>query len=262
MTVGKPIALGRTAEVYPWADGQVLKLFRPRWGKQAAEFEAHIARAVYAAGLPAPAVGEVIEVDGRFGLTYARVDGPLLGDVALSKPWRAGASARAFADLHAKIHACVLPELPSQRQRLESRLRSATTLPPRLKEAVLRILYTLPEGDWVCHGDFHPENVVITGHGPMIIDWTDATRGNPLADVARTSLLLQVSGLPPAPGRWLVAAVRSWFLGAYLQRYRQLASYNEEEITAWQPVIAAARLKEEIPDEADRLLKLVEAARL
>ncbi len=53
MTLGKPIALGRTAEVYPWADGQVLKLFRPRWGKQAAEFEARIARAVYAAGLPA-----------------------------------------------------------------------------------------------------------------------------------------------------------------------------------------------------------------
>ncbi len=38
MTLGKPIALGRTAEVYAWADGQVLKLFRPGWGKQAAEF--------------------------------------------------------------------------------------------------------------------------------------------------------------------------------------------------------------------------------
>ncbi len=204
----------------------------------------------------------MIEVDGRFGLTYARVDGPLLRDVALSKPWRAGASARAFADLHAKIHACVLPELPSQRQRLENRLRSTTMLPPALKEAVLKTLYNLPDGDWVCHGDFHPENVVVTAQGPVIIDWTDATRGNPLADVARTSLLLRVSGLPPVPGRWLVAAVRSWFLGAYLRRYRQLASCNEDDITAWQPVIAAARLREDIPDEADRLLKLVEAAKL
>lgn len=88
--------------------------------------------------------------------------------------------------------------------------------------------------------------------GPVIIDWTNATRGNPLADVARTSLLLRVPELPPVPKRWVVAAVRSWFLGAYLQRYRQLAPCNEKDLTAWEPVIAAARLREQIPDEADR----------
>lgn len=53
----KPIALGRTAEIYTWEEGQVLKLFQDWFSADGVEYEAQIARAVHTSGLPVPAVG-------------------------------------------------------------------------------------------------------------------------------------------------------------------------------------------------------------
>jgi len=232
MELGKTIALGRTAELYAWADDQVLKLFRPGWGKQDAEFEARLARVIHLAGLPAPAVREVVDVEGRFGIIYPRIESPLLIDLLANQPWKWRSLAHTLADMNAEVHSHVLPELPSQRQRLEKRIRSATTLPDPFKEAVLRLLSSLPDNDRVCHGDFHPANILMAAQGPVIIDWTDATRGNPMADVARTSLLLQTAKLLHKPRRWLIGVALSWFHAAYLERYCLRVLCNKPDVAA------------------------------
>jgi aminoglycoside phosphotransferase (APT) family kinase protein len=115
-------------------------------------------------------------------------------DVMPARPWRLGAYARHFAELHAGLHAKSVPDLPRQRERVEARVRSAP-LEARWRDAALRLLDTLPDGDRLCHGDFHPANVILSGAGPVIIDWPDATSGNPLADVARTLTLIRFGPL-------------------------------------------------------------------
>src|SRR5262249_32610054 len=60
----------------------------------------------------------------------------------------------------------------------------------------LAMLEALPDGDRLCHGDFHPANVLVGRNGPAVIDWTGATRGDPAADLARTRLLLQAGAVP------------------------------------------------------------------
>ena len=45
VSLGDPIALGRTAEVYAWEEGQVLKLFHDWVPTDQVEYEAHIAPA-------------------------------------------------------------------------------------------------------------------------------------------------------------------------------------------------------------------------
>ncbi len=74
-TLAAPIARGRTAELYDWDAGHVLKLYYawcpPRW----VEHEAHVARVIGEAGIPAPAAGEVLELDGRCGIIYERIAG-------------------------------------------------------------------------------------------------------------------------------------------------------------------------------------------
>ena len=67
MNLGEPIAEGRTAEVYSWGDGWVLKLFHTWVSEESVQYEARVNRAVHAAGLAVPTVGEVIEVEGRDG---------------------------------------------------------------------------------------------------------------------------------------------------------------------------------------------------
>jgi aminoglycoside phosphotransferase (APT) family kinase protein len=49
----------------------------------------------------------------------------------------------------------------------------------------------------LCHGDLHPSNVILGSDGPMIVDWFDASRGDPIADVARSSVTLLGDGANP-----------------------------------------------------------------
>jgi len=255
MSLGEPIALGRTAEVYAWEEGQVLKLFQDWFSADGVQYEARIARAVHAAGLPVPAVGEVVEIEGRLGLIYERVDGVSMGEILAAKPWMLPRFARLLAELHADMHASsIAPDLPSQHQRLEDKIRAAEALPPDLREAALRALGQMPDGDQLCHGDFHPGQVLMTSRGPVIIDWIDAARGNPLADVARSSVIMLGRG-PSVP--WLLRAAARWFHAVYLNRYFRLRPGGRQQSAAWRPIVAAARLSENIPELQDWLLAQV-----
>lgn len=268
MSTGAIIGEGRIAEVFEWdgdgsrsaaeGKGQALKLFRDWCPVEWVNYEARVARTVYATGLAVPAVGDVVEVEGRWGIVYERVDGVSMLQRLTARPWAVLSFARTLAELHAGMHSRKAPGLPSQRQQLEHKIQAASPLPPELKDAALQALARLPSASAVCHGDFHPDNVMLTARGPVIIDWPDATRGHPLADVARTSLLLRLGGLPPgAARRWLVQALRASFHAAYLRRYFQLRPGSRELLAAWQVPVAAARLEEGIGEEEERLVELV-----
>jgi uncharacterized protein (TIGR02172 family) len=256
-SLGHPIAQGLTAEVYAWDKTRVLKLFRDGSSIDQVRYEAHIARVVHSAGLPVPAVGDVVELDGRAGLLYERVDGPSMIDRIGQRPGTLSRSARLWAELHAEMHARgPVPGLPSQRVELSKHIRAAAMLPPDLQRAALRALDTMPDGDRLCHGDFWPGNVLLSRRGPIVIDWICATRGNPLADVARSSVLLLGGLASPLYSRAQKAIIRRLHL-TYLRRYFQLRPDGREQCNAWHPVVAAARLSEKVPDVQEWLLATV-----
>src|SRR4030065_570068 len=78
---------------------------------------------------------------------------------------------------------------PYQRQRLVNKIHDASTLPDHLQTKALAELESMPDGDRLCHGDFHPGNILLSRPEPIVIDWIDASIGSPLADVARSSIL-------------------------------------------------------------------------
>jgi len=258
LTKGPRLGRGRTAEVFVWGDDRALKLFFD-WAPAAwVEAEAARTRAAHAAGLAAPAVEGVVEVDGRRGIVFERVEGPTLLNRIAAQPWRLAWAARRLAELQAQMHAVPAPDFPSQREELERKIRSLPDEAATVKERALAALAQLPDGDSLCHGDFHPDNVVLTARGPIVIDWAATVRGHPLADAARTSLLLQVGAVPPGtPGRWLIEAGRALFHRLYLRRYLQLRRAARTQLEVWRLPIAAARLEEGIPEERAWLLALV-----
>ena len=71
-------------------------------------------------------------------------------------------------------------------------------LSARTKAFILAVLDSLQEDNAFCHGDFRPENILLTAEEPVIIDWVDAPQGCPLVDIARTTLLLRVDELLPS----------------------------------------------------------------
>jgi aminoglycoside phosphotransferase (APT) family kinase protein len=256
--LGVRVGEGRTAEIYAWSATQVVKLYRPDWPLVAIEHESQITTKVAQTGLPVPAVGGVITANGRTGILFERIDGPTLVQHFAAQPWTILSSVRAFTDLHLAMHAQQFTGFPSQREQLRRKIGEAD-VPTSARQAALFQLDQLPEGTALCHGDYHPENVLITRRGPIIIDWTEATRGHPLADVARTALLLQMGALPgPRMSQWLLASARAIVYRAYLRRYLRRGAVQPTDLARWQLPIVMARLGEGIPEERGNLLRRVE----
>jgi tRNA A-37 threonylcarbamoyl transferase component Bud32 len=105
------------------------------------------------------------------------------------------------------------------------------------KAELLSLLLSLDDGsDCLCHSDFHPLNILYDGNKHWIIDWVDATAGNPLADACRTYLIFK--------------QYMSRSAGIYLRMFCNEAKTKQNDVLAWQPVIAAARLSENMDDKA------------
>ena len=258
MEKGDLLAEGRTAEVYAWGADQVLKLYRPGWERRSAEFEAGQARASQQTGFAVPAVGEVLEVEGRFGVVYQRIEGQTMLSGIMAQPWWVLGFGSQLAELHIDMHCRSATNLPSQRERLTNKISAAPHLDNVSKAAVLACLAKLPDDDQLCHGDFHPDNVMLTPNGPVIIDWIDATTGHPLGDVARTLLLLSISPISEGqPLHTVLWAMRRLLVTRYLIRYFSLSEFRRAELAAWMLPLAAARLEEGIVAEVDSLLRIV-----
>lgn len=260
-----PLAEGREAQVFVRPDGDVVKVMRsveqePRVRREAAALQALADRQHLA-----PSFRQVTMVAGRPALVSERVNGDDLLSRLSSKPWLVLRVAATLGRAHAAMHEHPAPDsLPELRAEIALRIESAEALPPNLAARALERLETLPDGDRLCHGDYHPANVLGTLDAPVIIDWGDAARGAPAADVARTWLLLSLGELPPntpAPMRTLTAIGRGILTRRYLAVYRRSTPQDLSRLDDWRFVRAAARFAEEIEVEYPKLLRLLEEER-
>jgi Ser/Thr protein kinase RdoA (MazF antagonist) len=197
--IGPQLGAGREAEVYAWGDDAVVKLYRPGYLGHRAE---SVALARLDGHRVAPRLIDVVDCDGRTGLVLERLGGSDMLALLQRQPWRVLDLARALAKAHLAVHGVQAPgDLPDLRQVLAARIEDAV-LPPQLRAFALRVLDGLPTGDRLCHGDFHPGNVLVPANRVSVIDWASAAHGVPEADYARTVLLLRWAD--PLPGTPLV----------------------------------------------------------
>jgi aminoglycoside phosphotransferase (APT) family kinase protein len=70
------------------------------------------------------------------------------------------------------------------------------------------------EGPAILHLDLHPANVMLGPHGPVVIDWANAARGDAALDVALTAVVLAGAPVDP-PLSWL----RNRFVRAFVGEF-------------------------------------------
>ena len=258
------IAEGITAEVFAWDEDKILKLYHEGASPREAEKEAACASIAYDAGVNTPAVIDTIIIENRQGIIFERVHGVTMVEAIMANPQQLIAYAHLLAELQVDMHARTASKMPLQCQRLQHQIQSLFGLAEDIKVAILKDLDELQDGNAICHGDLHPENILLTAEEPVIIDWVDATQGSPLVDVARTTLLLRVGDLPPSMNeqrRQKVAEMRCLFYEAYIEHYMQMQSISREAIARWELLVAAARLSEGISnDEKSELLDIINIA--
>jgi len=254
-----PFASGFLAEVYAWSPGWVLKLFRAGFPVEYVQHEANITQTARTAGLPAPEVGEVLEVDERFGVVLEHVVGTTLLEHWAQAPQTYTFIAQRLAELHCAVHETTTFDtqtLPSQREWMGNNVQDSTELPADLKGQVLALLDQLPDGDALCHGDFHPGNVLLKEDQTLVvIDWFSAVRGNPLADVARTALAIEFGPLPTHLAAGSTSTYQSALSQAYVEAYCARRPIDQTQLRAWRVVMAAAHLEMMGVEQVQQLLE-------
>lgn len=243
--IGPLVGSGRVAEVFAYGE-RVVKLYRdPAW-KTSAFTEAATLAVVADHGLPTPKVHEVGQYAGRWGLVMDRAEGEPFARAAQEDPEDVPAFLDELVSLHLQMHARPEGRLPGLKARIATRIGRAPALSEVLREKLLKNLAAMPEGNRLCHGDFHPFNVVGLPGRAMVIDWVDATSGPAEADVCRSFLLMS----PVVPE----------LAEGYLERYLKVSGMDRAKILDWLPLVAAARLAEGIAEEETMLLRLAGAA--
>ena len=145
-----PIASGREADVFALDDRRVLRRYR-----RVADVtdEARVMTYVAGLGYPVPTVYEAQGPD----LVLERLDGPTMAQALAAGTIAVRAGAGILANLLQTLHE--LPTWPGATQQ-------------------------------IVHLDLHPENVMLTGRGPVVIDWCNATDGAADLDTALSAVSL------------------------------------------------------------------------
>jgi Ser/Thr protein kinase RdoA (MazF antagonist) len=257
----RKIGEGREAEILEWDASHVLRLMRDPHAASRLARERSALVAAREGGAPAPAVGDLVTIDGRPGLVMERVRGnDLISDVA-RRPWTIVAASGALGRAHAAVHAIRAPAtLVETRAMVSDRIKDAD-LPPACASVASRALDALADGDRLCHGDFHPGNVLVSGNHVTVIDWTNASRGAADADVARTLLMLELAVVPetmPAIVRTMSAVGRRIFHRGYIHAYRAIRPFDDAAVHRWKIAHAGARVAEGIVEERDVLIRFLQ----
>lgn len=229
------VGQGATTKIY--RDGDMAIKLYVNAPPDEAEREAERQRFSYNAGLPVPAVFGIRRLDANtVALDMEYIDGQPLIQPRMGKDKRHKAILT-LAKLQVMVHNVRADGLPKQVERLAWKIKNTDYLTPQLKNSLLSLLSQLDDGsDSLCHGDFHPLNILYDGRKHWLIDWVDATAGNTRADACRTYLIFKQH--------------MSRSAGIYLRAFCQESNVKQDDVLIWLPIIAAARINENMDDKS------------
>lgn len=243
MKLGNPIAEGNTAKIY-LHNNYIYKVFKDYIPEGESILEAEKQRFAYLCGLPVPEIIDVTKIEGKQVIIMEYIKGETLGELFFKNKANLHTFLDLSIDIQLQIHR-IFPKTSNLMQhKLYRQIENAELLTERQKDFLLRKLDSIPYENRLCHGDFHLFNLIKSDRGIFIIDWVDSTAGDVRADVYRTYLLYSQFSEEVAD--------------LYLHLYCEKSDIENSDIFEWAPIIAGARLSENVSTEdSKRLLEIV-----
>lgn len=235
---GELMGRGAQATVYARRD-VATKVYNAGYPKEYVFYEAAIMGFVEAAEIPMSKPYEVLNVNGQMCLKMSRVTGQSVADMILSEPGRAPALMDDLVKLQVDIHAKHIFMPVRLRSKLKELIAHNGHLDAARRQAILALCERVPEGEALCHGDFHYSNVLFNDGEYWVIDWIDAAKGEPLLDACHSYVCYVIGSAELAE--------------LYLTRYCATSGAKREDVLQWLP-IQAGILYGVIPDKFNAAL--------
>ena len=200
-------------------------------------------------GYPVPRILEVLEPDVLGPLpaqVMVRAPGRMLFDAVKHQPWTTRRRLHQLARLQVDLHRLPVEGFPHTGDLVDRRLALPRQLAEELHDPALsdaleqteRLVPRLRSAPAsVCHGDFHPLNVLVDGPSASVIDWSDAGIGDRHGDVARTILLFELASIAATNRveRSVLVAAGPIVSKRYRRAYERLLPLEAERVALWRP---------------------------
>lgn len=228
MNLDRVIAVRNSKTIFRDGD-RCIKVFNTGYSKSYVFGEALNQVKMEEAGLSVPRLLEVKLIDGKWSIVSQYIKGKDMSVVLDVETDDVKSSLDLFVAVQCGIHRKECLCLDSLVDRMRQNI-SESYLDGNIKARLLTKLDGKPKMDSVCHGDFEPSNVILSSDGAVyVIDWSEVTRGDPLADSARTYLLLKFNR-------------GDSFAKAYLEAFCNKCGAEKDAIFDWIPIVAASAL--------------------
>lgn len=237
------IARGNTADIY-LENNKLYKVFKDNTRESAALYEAHTQEKIYQSGIIVPKIYEVTEIDNKQTIVMEYVEGETLGDLLFKDITNSKRYLEISIQEQLKIHNIVNVEIDLMKNKLINQIKNAKDINQNIKKILFQQISKIVWKHNLCHGDYHVYNIIKNKGNFVIIDWVDASVGNVGADVYRSYLLYLTISQELATN--------------YIDLYCYYSGLTKDEIFIWAPIIAGARLSENISNnEREGLLKII-----
>lgn len=257
----KKIGQGKTAEIYDYDNGKVLKLFYKAFPDEYVKTEYDVSSKLSALYMPVPNAYEIVEYENRKGIIFEKLTGNTLMQDLSKKPWTIKSIVDRMVTVYNEFSRINIDCLRSFKEVLLTQITSAPLLSDTEKELVLSYVKSVSDGNKVCHGDFHPDNIIVNGDDVRVIDWLTAVKGPIEYDIARTYILLTFGTTDNGISGWrkkLMDFGRKALVEEYIRQYELKIDRNFENMNKWNIILAAARLSENIPsDEKSKIYQYI-----
>ncbi|NKI21566.1 phosphotransferase [Paenibacillus dendritiformis] len=275
--LGGRIGEGGCSEVFAWEDGsKLVKVAKANTDMEAMRREFHNNRMAWEHGLPVARPYELVEIGGRPGIVCERIYGESIMERFVKKALKPtqpagkigipdGEDIRLTARALYEIHQAAIQLPSSQRSTMIYSIQSVDYLTLAEKEAVIAILDALPLKQQLCHGDPNPNNMFIREDGQVaVIDWMNASIGNPEADLAEYMIMIRYAVLPselPGSISEFLDPMREAIIDIFMDEYTKLSGMTYEEVYPWLVPVAARKLSADAISEEEKSLLVQEIRR-
>lgn len=251
----KIIGIGNTAVVYEYSNDKVLKLFKEGYPKSYIEHE--FANAIKVNELIFNKINsyDLIQKKNQYGIIYDKVNGSTLLERLMINYNEYSYAGK----LMAREHNIILNNSSNSFYQIVDKLKrdvvESYLLEESQKNMLVKIIDSLPRENTVCHGDFHPGNLIISDKN-YVIDYMNICIGHPHYDIARTIYLTEMTPMPDLGEKTKdIAIIRNNLIDIYLEEISVLRAekITRDSLKNWLLAIAGSRLTE-IDNEDERNL--------